>query len=867
MIGQARGIKRNGCHGHTGRRLGIDFAAVQYTILVGVARDDDNRSRRSADVLGHCRRIAGGAVAVLVGLGGADRDGIAVARIGERDRDVAVGIRCRYPMCRTRHRTVGSDTQGGGHAIVVHRHGRAAVGGKCGGVQCDVGDGHAGRRFGIHFTAAQHAVAVRIARDRHHGRRHADVLDRAGGIAGAGIAVLVGLRGVDRDGIAVAGIGKGQRQGAVAVHARDAIGAARHRAVGRNRERGRHTMVVHRHAGATVGGQIGRIERHGGLRHTRRRFGIDFAAREHAIMVGIAGDGDDRGGGRADVFGRRGGVAIDHIAVQIGLGCRNRDGVAVAGIGKGQRHIAVAVAAGNAVGGAAHGAVRSHGQGGHDAVVDHDDAGTAAVSQVGRIERHVGLGHAGGRLGIDVAAAQHAVLVGVGGDGHHRHAWAADGFEHARAVAARCIAVLVGLGGRDGRRMAIAGVGEIDGDGAVAIGARDAVGSPAHRAVGRNGQGRAYTIVEHGDGGAAVGCQTGCIERDGGHGHAGLRFGIDFAGRQHAVMIRVAGDDDRRRCRAADVLGRAGRGRGRYVVVLVGLGGRDGDAIAVAGIEEINRDRAVAVGRGNTVGRARHRAVMRHGQGRGDAIVEHGDGGAAVGRQVGRIDGHVGHGHARRGLAVDFAAAQHAVVVGIGADGDRGRGGTGRGGRRRRQRIRLARCGRDRVARSAGAADRDMDAVGGRTFQHIAGNADGERTIRLHRAGIGMAVQRQRDGVARHGDIAARDRAGDLHRVAARAFAARDRREGVERDRQRFGRRGGRRRCGRRRRRAGHTVVRVGTGVGHVACSVRCGNRHVHAVDRAGGQHVAGHAYAIGAARLHRAGVSVAIDRQRDGIA
>ena len=366
-------------------------------------------------------------------------------------------------------------------------------------------------------------------------------------------------------------------------------------------------MVQHGDAGAAVGRQAGRIERHRGLRHAGGGFGRDLAARKHPIVIGVARDRDCRRNRGADVFDDTGAVAVGRVSILIGLRRRHGRRVAIARIGEAYRHVAVAIGTGHAIGRAAHRTVRADRQGGCYAVIVHSHRGAAVGRQAGRIQGHVGHGHAGCSLGTDFAAREHAVMIGVAGDRHHGRR-GADMFDRARGIAVGAVAVLIGLRGRHGHGIAVAGVGERNRHIAVAVDARHAVGRTGNGAVGRHRQGCAHTIVDHGHGGAAIGRQAGCVQRHVGKGHAGRRLGIDFTAREHAVVVGVASDCHCRR-RHADVLGRACGIAVGGVAEPVGLGSGYRHRIAVAGVGKGHRHVAVGVSRRDTVGRAAHRAV------------------------------------------------------------------------------------------------------------------------------------------------------------------------------------------------------------------------------------------------------------------
>ena len=278
----------------------------------------------------------------------------------------------------------------------------------------------------------------------------------------------------------------------------------------------------------------------------------------------------------------------------VGLGGADGGAVRIAGVGEIDRQVAVAVGGRDAVAGAGHAAVGCDGQGRRHAIVHHRYGGAAVGRQVGRVQGHIGDCHAGRAFGIDFAAGEHAILVGVAGDDDGRRRRRTDVFDDAGTVAVGAVAVLIGLRGSDGGRVAVARIDEVHCDVAVAVGAGHAIGSTAHGAVGRDAQCRAHTIVNHRDGGTAVGRQAGRIQGHAGESHTGCRFASHIAAGKHAVVIGVAGNRDHR-CRHADVLDRGRRIAARGVAVLIGLGGRYGDAIAVARIVERERDRAVAV--------------------------------------------------------------------------------------------------------------------------------------------------------------------------------------------------------------------------------------------------------------------------------
>ncbi len=668
--GEVGGVERYRRHRNAGGRFRRHFTATQYAVMIGIAGDRDNRSRRGADVLGHARAVRRGRIAVLIGLRGTDRGRVRVARIGKIQRDGATAIGARYAIGGASHRTVRGDVQGRGYAIVDYRHCGTAVGRQAGGIQGHRRHCHAGRRLGVDFAAVQHTVMVGVAGDRDDRRgRRADVFGHAGAVRGRGIAVLVGLGRTDRGAVRIARIGEVQRQVAVAVGTGHAVGGAGHGTVRSYVQGGGNTVVDYRDIGAAVGRQIGRVQCDRGNRHACDGFGTDFAAREHAVLVGVAGDGHRRRGRGAGMLGHAGDIAVAGIAVLVGLRGCDRGGIAVARIGEVDRHVAVAVAGRDAVGSASHRTVGRDTQGRGYAIVDHGYRGAAVGGKARRIQCDVGNCHAGRGFGIDFAAAQDAVMIGVAGDRDRRRR-AAGVLGDAGAVRARGVAVLVSLRGRNRSRIAVAGIVERQCDRAVAVSTRHAIGGAGDGAVGRHSQCGGNAVVEHGNGGAAIGSQAGRIERHGGLRHARRAFSGNLAAAQDAIVIGIAGDRDRRCCRRADVFGDAGAVAVGRVAVLIGLRRRDRGAIAIARIGKVHRHIAVAVGGRDAVGGAGDRAVGGNVQGRGHTIVDHGHRRAAVGRKAGRIQRDVGNRHAGRCFARHFAAREHAIVVRVARDRD-----------------------------------------------------------------------------------------------------------------------------------------------------------------------------------------------------
>ena len=208
---------------------------------------------------------------------------------------------------------------------------------------------------------------------------------------------------------------------------------------------------------------------------------------------------------------------------------------------------------------------------------------------------------------------------------------------HAGVIRCRRVAVLVRLRGADRRRVRIARIGKVQGHRAVAVAARHAVGPAGDSTVGSNVQGCGHTIVDHRHRRAAVGGQIRRIQGNGRDGNAGGSLGGDFAARQHTVLVGIARDRHGRRSRRTDVF----RDRRRIaiggVAELIRLRGRDRCAVRIAGVGERNRHRTVAIAARHAVRAAGYRAVGSDIERGRHAVVDHGHGCAAVGRQAGGV--------------------------------------------------------------------------------------------------------------------------------------------------------------------------------------------------------------------------------------
>ncbi len=124
----------------------------------------------------------------------------------------------------------------------------------------------------------------------------------------------------------------------------------------------------------------------------------------------------------------------------------------------------------------------------------------------------------------------------------------------------RGIAHSVGLGGTHGHRAAISRLGNVQGDGAIAVAGAHIGIAASDAAIGMHYQGGGVAAIVDHDGGAAVLGQIGCIQLDG-----GFHLAVDqFAGVDHTIRCAVLADGDRRRGRrgGVDDGGSCCRGRG-----------------------------------------------------------------------------------------------------------------------------------------------------------------------------------------------------------------------------------------------------------------------------------------------------------------
>ncbi len=629
-VGLAIGIQRHcGLNG----RCAIQCRARDVAAGVGF-RDRNRRRGRQSGLLRRAR--AGLRRNIAVGVGDGSRNGqrVAVARRRFGQCDDAVAIAVGVAAAVNQRTAAQMQGQIGRRGVVGHRKlYRAVVGqyGLIGRVQGDRGRG---------LAAGQVAAvddAMSIVDDRHRrGIGDGGLFRRRGGGGARDVTVLIGHGGRNAQGIAVArgGFGEGDHPAAVAVGVARSIDQHT-AAVQVQSQIGRRSVVHHAHLHSAAIGQrrlIGRIQGDG-------RGGL--AAGQVATVDDAVAIVDDRNRRRIRdtslLRGRRARLRRD-VAVGVGDGGGDAQGVAVARRGFGQRNDAITVAVGVARGidqGAA--AVQMQIETALRTVVVDRNLDRATVGQhglVGRIQRHRGRGLACGQVGtVDDTVA-------VVDDGHRRRVGQRCVFCRCRTGLGRDVAVDVSDSGRDGQGVAVARCrfSQRDDTAAIGVGVAAAVNQNAAAVQVQVQIGRRGVVGNRDLHRTAIG-QHGLICRIQRHSCRCLACG-QVAAIDDAMAVVVDRHSRRSRQGSIDVVCLVGAGAGD---VAVAVGGRD------TGMHVIDGSVAKHVARdADAVGVARlHRAgialtVNRQGDDRADGDVgadRAGDGDGIAAAVFGGVDG------------------------------------------------------------------------------------------------------------------------------------------------------------------------------------------------------------------------------------